>query len=150
MRLSCTLPKHRDSECKNWFQIIDEPFYLSVPPDKKLKFLENLPKYCCFQESFSFVSRKSVWIDVEKLKDCLFDSRITFVRLNTHGLKTYNFGWVEEIIFADSRNSFDFGIYSESIPKNFVFTSFLGVENVPVNCEYFPILGYENFGGQQF
>lgn len=34
MRLSRTFAKHKDDDCKNWFMIVDEPFFISIPPEK--------------------------------------------------------------------------------------------------------------------
>lgn len=44
MRLSRTFQKHRDHECKNWFMIVDEPFYLSIPKQKCEEFIKSLSK----------------------------------------------------------------------------------------------------------
>lgn len=49
MRLSRTFAKHRDLPCKNWLMIVDEPFYLSIPEEKYIKFIKSLKKKCHFR-----------------------------------------------------------------------------------------------------
>ena len=56
------------------------------------------------------MSTTTIWVDTAKIIEVLLKMRIYKIRLNTHGMKSFNYEWIEEIICPDKRNSFDFGI----------------------------------------
>lgn len=66
--------------------------------------------------------------------------------MNSHGLKTLNSSWISDIIFPDSRNSFDFGFYTENIPKSLIFLC-----SHDANFgEFYPMLGCKMMGNLTF
>jgi hypothetical protein len=96
-------------------------------------------------KSEHFVTTTTVWVDTAKIIETLSGIGLLKVRLNTHGLKSFQYDWVEEIIAHDPRNSFDFGIYSDSFEKSFMLTLLHGSsDNV-----FYPMFGFDSIGNQQ-